>query len=229
MTAVSMMDDEGGRTRQKQRTRSAIIAAARGLVAQGGAAPTVAEAAEAARSRGPRRTATSRARVAAGRRASRDRGDVPRARRRPTTPKRGSRRRSAGSWRWSGHRAAAAHDAPALAGTRPEARDAAAAPGPGDRLVHRGPRTARRRAGADGVRRLAVAVRAVAGIEALVWLTDVAGHERRRGDRADGLVGACRPASRDGGSSGWLRSCVRCGGFETVAAQPPQPACASDG
>ena len=32
--------------------------------------------------------------------------------------------------------------------------------------------------GTDGVRRLAVAVRAVAGIEALVWLTDVAGLTR---------------------------------------------------
>ena len=34
------------------------------------------------------------------------------------------------------------------------------------------------RLGTDGVRRLAVAVRAVAGIEALVWLTDVAGLTR---------------------------------------------------
>ena len=31
------------------------------------------------------------------------------------------------------------------------------------------------RLGEDGVRRLAVAVRAVSGVEALVWLTDVAG------------------------------------------------------
>jgi AcrR family transcriptional regulator len=37
-----------GRTRQKQRTRDALVAAARGLVAQGGAAPTVEAAAEAA-------------------------------------------------------------------------------------------------------------------------------------------------------------------------------------
>ena len=37
-----------GRTRQKQRTRDALIAAARDLVAQGGAAPTVEAAAEAA-------------------------------------------------------------------------------------------------------------------------------------------------------------------------------------
>ena len=37
-----------GRSRQKQRTRNALIAAARDLVAQGGAAPTVEAAAEAA-------------------------------------------------------------------------------------------------------------------------------------------------------------------------------------
>jgi AcrR family transcriptional regulator len=37
-----------GRTRQKQRTRIALVAAARDLVAQGGAAPTVEAAAEAA-------------------------------------------------------------------------------------------------------------------------------------------------------------------------------------
>jgi AcrR family transcriptional regulator len=37
-----------GRTRQKQRTRDALVAAARDLVARGGGAPTVEEAAEAA-------------------------------------------------------------------------------------------------------------------------------------------------------------------------------------
>ncbi|WP_426567074.1 TetR family transcriptional regulator [Angustibacter sp. McL0619] len=37
-----------GRTRQKQRTRDALVAAARALVAEGGAAPTVEAAAEAA-------------------------------------------------------------------------------------------------------------------------------------------------------------------------------------
>jgi AcrR family transcriptional regulator len=37
-----------GRTRQKQRTRDALVAAGRDLIAQGGAAPTVAAAAEAA-------------------------------------------------------------------------------------------------------------------------------------------------------------------------------------
>src|ERR1700712_309250 len=40
--------EQTGRTRQKSRTREALVAAARGLVAQGGLVPTGAEAAEAA-------------------------------------------------------------------------------------------------------------------------------------------------------------------------------------
>jgi AcrR family transcriptional regulator len=45
---VSTAYERVGRTRQKQRTRAAIVAAARDLVARGGAAPTVEEAAAAA-------------------------------------------------------------------------------------------------------------------------------------------------------------------------------------
>ena len=45
---MSMPYVRTGRTRQKQRTRDALVAAARDLVAQGGAAPTVEAAAEAA-------------------------------------------------------------------------------------------------------------------------------------------------------------------------------------
>jgi AcrR family transcriptional regulator len=45
---VSTTYEQTGRTRQKLRTRAALIAAARDLIAQGGRAPTVAEAAEAA-------------------------------------------------------------------------------------------------------------------------------------------------------------------------------------
>ena len=40
--------ERGGRTRQKQRTREALVAAARDLIAQGGTAPTVEAAARAA-------------------------------------------------------------------------------------------------------------------------------------------------------------------------------------
>jgi AcrR family transcriptional regulator len=45
---VSTPYERTGRTRQKQRTRDALVAAARELVARGGAAPTVEAAAEAA-------------------------------------------------------------------------------------------------------------------------------------------------------------------------------------
>ena len=48
MSAVSTPYELTGRSRQKQRTRDALVAAARQLVAQGGAAPTVEAAAEAA-------------------------------------------------------------------------------------------------------------------------------------------------------------------------------------
>ena len=57
----------------------------------------------------------------------------------------------------------------------------------------------------DGVRRLAVAVRAVCGIESLVWLTDVAGLTRERGGRADGVVRRRAAASRRRSSGDGLR------------------------
>jgi AcrR family transcriptional regulator len=49
MNGVSTRYERTGRTQQKARTRAALIAAARGLVASGGAPPTVEEAAAAAR------------------------------------------------------------------------------------------------------------------------------------------------------------------------------------
>src|SRR3978361_1869008 len=45
MTVMSTSYEETGRIRQKARTREALVAAARELVATGGRAPTVAEAA----------------------------------------------------------------------------------------------------------------------------------------------------------------------------------------
>ena len=45
---VSTAYEESGRTRQKQRTRNDLVAAARDLIASGGAAPTIEEAAAAA-------------------------------------------------------------------------------------------------------------------------------------------------------------------------------------
>ena len=48
MSGVSTAYEESGRTRQKQRTRSDLVAAARELISRGGAAPTVEETAAAA-------------------------------------------------------------------------------------------------------------------------------------------------------------------------------------
>ena len=48
MSAVSTGYEQSGRTRQKQRTRDALVAAARDLVARDGSAPTVEQAAAAA-------------------------------------------------------------------------------------------------------------------------------------------------------------------------------------
>ena len=48
MSAVSTAYEQSGRTRQKQRTRDALVAAARELVARDGSAPTVEQAAAAA-------------------------------------------------------------------------------------------------------------------------------------------------------------------------------------
>ena len=48
MSAVSTAYEQSGRTRQKQRTRDALVAAARDLVARDGSAPTVEQAAAAA-------------------------------------------------------------------------------------------------------------------------------------------------------------------------------------
>ena len=45
MRSVSTAYEDTGRTRQKQRTRAALVAAARDLVARGGSAPTVEQAA----------------------------------------------------------------------------------------------------------------------------------------------------------------------------------------
>ena len=48
MSAVSTAYEATGRTRQKQRTRQDLVSAARALITQGGSAPTVEQAAEAA-------------------------------------------------------------------------------------------------------------------------------------------------------------------------------------
>jgi AcrR family transcriptional regulator len=169
-----------GRTRQKQRTREALVAAARDLVAAGGAAPTVEQAAEAAsvsRTTAYRYFPTQQAllvaahpEMTAGTLVPDDAGDDPLAR----------------------LLGAVAAFITIIVDTEPQQRtmlrlslaeDAAKEPLPlrqgraiawfEEALAPLRPRLT------DGeIHRLAVAVRSAVGIEALVWLTDVAGLSR---------------------------------------------------
>ncbi len=172
-----MMDDEGGRTRQKQRTRSAIIAAARDLVAQGGAAPTVAEAAEAAlvsRTTAYRYFPSQKSLLVAAHPEIEATSLVPEG-----TPDDAEARLEA----------AVRGFLATVADTEPQQRTMLRLSLEPDPTAHELPLRQGRAIGwftealaplvddlgPDGVRRIAVAVRAVAGIESLVWLTDVAG------------------------------------------------------
>lgn len=177
---MSTAYEETGRAQQKQRTRQALVAAARDLVALGGRPPTVAEAAEAAavsRTTAYRYFPTQKSLLVAAHpemdatsMLPGDVGDDPE------------------------ERLAAAVRAflAMVVDTEPQQRtmlrlsletDAPSRPLPlrqgraiGWFVEALAPLTAE--LGADGVRRLAIAVRAVAGVEALVWLTDIAGLSR---------------------------------------------------
>ena len=180
---MSTAYEESGRTRQKQRTRNDLVAAARDLIASGGAAPTVEEAAAAAsvsRTTAYRYFRSQRELLAAAHPEIEltsllpaDVGDDPEVR----------------------IEAAVRGFLAMVVDTEPQqrtmlrlsletdasSRTATAAAGPGDRLVLRGARSAWPTSlGKDGVRRLAIAVRAGSGIESLVWLTDVAGLTRKQ-------------------------------------------------
>lgn len=173
-----------GRTRQKQRTRSALTAAARELIAQGNLAPTVAEAAEAAsisRTTAYRYFPTQQDLLVASH------PEVVAASMLPA----GVSDHDAEVRLEAAVRSFLALIMETEAQQRTMLRlSLTARPGGRDLPLRQG------RAigwfsealeplvvdlGEDGVRRLAVAVRAVAGIEALVWLTDVAGMD---GDQA---------------------------------------------
>ncbi len=172
-----MAYEETGRTRQKQRTRAALIVSARDLVGRGGRPPTVAEAAEAAsisRTTAYRYFPTQQSLLVAAHpeieatsMLPADIGDVPEDRLEAAV--RGflamvvdteSQQRT--MLRLSLEVDAATRDFPLRQGRAIGWFTEALAP-----LAPR--------LGDDGVRRLAVAVRAVAGIESLVWLVDVAG------------------------------------------------------
>ncbi len=177
---MSTAYEETGRARQKQRTRSALIAATRDLVAAGGRPPTVAEAAEAAEvSRTtayryfPTQTSlllAAHPEIAATSMLPADAGQDPEMR--LAAAVRGfmlmildTEPQQRTMLRLSLEIDAAARQLPLRQGRAIGWFSEALEPLTGD-------------LGADGVRRLAVAVRAVSGIEALVWLTDVAGMSR---------------------------------------------------
>ncbi len=178
--AMSMGYEQTGRARQKHRTRMALIGAARELVALGGRPPTVGEAAEAAavsRTTAYRYFPTQKAlllaahpEVEATSMLPEDVGDDPEER-----------------------VAAAVRTFMAMVvDTEPQQRTMLRLSLETDTTSRQLPLRQGRaigwftealepvvgRLGDDGVRRLAIAIRAVSGIEALVWLTDIAGLTR---------------------------------------------------
>jgi len=183
VNGVSTAYEESGRTRQKQRTRNDLITATRDLITRGGSAPTVEEAAAAAsvsRTTAYRYFRSQHELLAAAHPEIElssllpaDLGDDPEVR----------------------IEAAVRGFLAMVLDTEPQQRtmlrlsleaDAATR----ERLPLRQGRAigwfsealdpVADRLGNDGVRRLAVAVRATCGIESLVWLTDVAGLTREQ-------------------------------------------------
>jgi AcrR family transcriptional regulator len=180
---MSTAYEETGRARQKQRTRAALVTAARELVAAGGRPPTVAEAAEAAtisRTTAYRYFPTQHSlllaahpEIEASTMLPAEVGDDPEVRIEAAV--RGfmaivvdTEAQQRTMLRLSLEAGTASRERLPLRQGRAigwfiEALDPVA-----DTL------------GDDGVRRLAVAVRAACGIETLVWLTDVAGLTRKQ-------------------------------------------------
>jgi AcrR family transcriptional regulator len=174
---MSTSYEETGRTRQKARTRDALVAAARELVATGGRAPTVAQAAAAAsvsRTTAYRYFPTQRALLVAAH------PEVAATTMLPTAAGNDPEERLAAAVR--GFMAMVVDTE---AQQRTMLRLSLEADASGRELPLRQGRAVAwfvealeplaEELGVDAVRRLAVAVRAVCGIEALVWLTDVAG------------------------------------------------------
>lgn len=172
-----MAYEETGRTGQKQRTRLALVASARDLVARGGRPPTVAEAAEAASV--SRTTAyryfpsqkslllAAHPEIEATSMLPAEIGDDPEERleaavRSFLTMVVDTESQQRTMLRLSLDAEAPTRELPLRQGRAIGWFTEALAP-----LTPR--------LGEDGVRRLAVAVRAVAGIECLVWLVDIAG------------------------------------------------------
>ncbi len=180
MNVVSTAYEESGRTRQKQRTRNDLVTAARDLITRGGSAPTVEEAAAAAsvsRTTAYRYFRSQHELLAAAHPEielssllPEDVGDDPEVRIEAAV--RGmlaivleTEQQQRTMLRLSLE--TAPRELPLRQGRAigwfSEALDPLA-----DKL------------GGAGVRRLAIAVRAVCGVEALVWLTDIAGLTREQ-------------------------------------------------
>ena len=177
MSTVSTNYHESGRAGQKGRTRSALIASARELVAQAGRPPTVAEAAEAAsisRTTAYRYFPTQRSLLIAAHPETQATsmlppgvGDDPEER--LVAAVRGflamvvdTEAQQRTMLRLSLESDATIRDLPL--------RQGRAIGWFAEALAPLAPQL-----GDDGVRQLAFAVRAIAGIEALVWLVDIAG------------------------------------------------------
>ncbi len=180
MTLVSTEYESSGRVRQKQRTRAALVAAARELVALGGRPPTVGEAAAAAavsRTTAYRYFPTQRSLLLAAH------PEVEATSMLPGTVGDDPEERLA---------AAVRAFLTMVVGTEPQQRTMLRLSLETDVEPHQLPLRQGRAIGwftealepladglgDDGVRRLATAVRAVSGIESLVWLTDVGGLTR---------------------------------------------------
>jgi AcrR family transcriptional regulator len=179
---MSTAYEQTGRARQKQRTRTALVAAARDLVALGGRPPTVAEAAEAAsvsRTTAYRYFPTQKSlllaahpEVDATSMLPPDPGDDPEERidlavRRFLEMVVDTEPQQRTMLRLSLETETGPHQLPLRQGRAIGWFTEALEP-----LVDR--------LGDAGVRRLAIAVRAVCGIEPLVWLTDIAGLTREQ-------------------------------------------------
>jgi AcrR family transcriptional regulator len=177
---MSTSYEETGRSRQKRRTREALVAAARELITTGGSAPTVAQAAEAAsisRTTAYRYFPTQRALLVAAH---------------PEVVATSMLPAGVGSDPEVRLEAAVRGFMAMVVETEPQQRtmlrlSLAAEASERDLPLRQGRAIAWfiealeplvGRLGDDGVRRLAIAVRAVCGIEALVWLSDVAGLSR---------------------------------------------------
>lgn len=185
-----------GRTRQKQRTRDALIAAARELVAQGGASPTIeatAEAASVSRATAYRYFPTQRAllvaahpEITASTLIPDDAGDDPEARLLGAvdafiTIIVDTEHQQRTMLRLSLDPETSIESLPLRQGRAIKWFEEALAP-------------LRPRLTSAGIHRLALAVRSAVGIESLVWLTDIAGLTRE--DAAERMLWSARALLR---------------------------------